>query len=72
MPLPMLCLRDWEDFGDKDLPVYFEKAHAIFLRRLEHMRDLDRSLTEREEKELRFMLDAVIAGKQALRGRTDR
>ena len=66
IPTRVLLLRDWEDFGEKDLPVYFEKAYSIFLRRMEVMRRLDRPLNKQEEKELRFMLDALVEAKHAM------
>ena len=58
--------RDWEEFGEKDLPVYFEKAYSIFLRRLECLRYSEKPLSDKEERELRFMLDALIEGHHAL------
>ncbi|HUZ92785.1 MAG TPA: hypothetical protein VNG29_02175 [Candidatus Paceibacterota bacterium] len=56
----------WEDFGEQDLDAYFNGGYATLLSRLEAFRDLPRPLTAEENKELRFMLEALIEAKRVL------
>ncbi len=58
-------LRDWEDFGPKNLPEYFNKGYGIFQQRLEQIKLLERALTAEEGQELTFMLEALIHAKNA-------
>lgn len=67
MPLSVSFCRDWEEFGEKDLSAYFENAYALFLERLDIFRRLPRPLNAEEEKELRFMFDALIEAKEFFR-----
>lgn len=70
---PALLLNDvlaadspWEMFDEQKLQSYFENGQRIFLSRLGELGDPSHSLTSRKEKELRFMLEALIAAKKTL------
>jgi hypothetical protein len=61
----VLLFRDWEDFGPKNLPEYFDKGYNIFCRKLEQFKILERPLTAEEEQELTFMMASLIHAKNA-------
>ncbi len=50
---------------DADLRTYFEASFPIFMRRLRNFRSA-KSLTFKEEREMRFMLEALLEAKRAL------
>ena len=56
--------RHWilEDFDER----YFDHGFELFEKRLRHFKQIKRKLTEAEEKELRFMLEALIEAKNHL------
>lgn len=61
----VLTLRDAPKPADAFLVSYWEDLKGVFLRRLEEVRRLSRPLTEREEKELRFMVEELIRAKNS-------
>ena len=65
IPSGIMFFRDGEDFGPKNLPEYFNKGYQIFSRRLEEFKNLERPLEAEEERELTFMLEALIQAKNA-------
>lgn len=65
IPNSVLYFRDWEDFGPKNLPEYFDKGYQIFCKRLQEFSKLERTLEAQEERELTFMLDSLIHAKNA-------
>ncbi|GEM_PF-4756825 len=75
---PSLLLRDdvsagdsWERFDEESLKEYFGKGYGIFLARLEEFRSLTRPLSREEEKELKFMLEALVTAKNTLESRAE-
>jgi len=63
---PSKIFEDWEDFNPKNLVEYFDKGYEILRGRLEEFKALKRPLTETEDQELKFMLDALIHAKNSL------
>ena len=57
---------DWEDFNPKNLVEYFDKGYEVLRQRLEEFKTLQRPLTEMEDQELKFMLEALIHAKNSL------
>ena len=45
---------------------YFTHGYEIFSARLAELKRMERPLTNQEERELRFMLDALISAKRSL------
>jgi len=66
MSFPKVFGEKWEEFGEQSLSKYFEKGMKKFKFKLEEFENLQRPLTQAEEKELRFMLDALIEAKQII------
>lgn len=66
MSFPTVVGEKWEEFSKESVPKYFEKGMKKFRQRLDQLENLDRSLTDQEEKELRFMLDALIEARQIM------
>ena len=60
MSLPMALREKWEEFNETSVPKYFNKGVKKFLLKIDELSTLNRSLTEQEQKELRFMLEALI------------
>jgi len=58
--------KSWEDFDERSQEKYFKDGYELFLVRLHEFKRLDRRATVNEEKELRFMLDALLAAKEFL------
>ncbi len=58
-------LMDWEDFGPKNLPGYFNKGYKVFQKKLAEFKLLSRPLTKQEEQELSFMLESLIHAKNS-------
>ena len=58
-PEAVLVLRD------ADLKTYFERSLPIFIKRLENFKKAA-TLTLQEEREMRFMLEALLEAKRAL------
>lgn len=67
MSLPKVFGEKWEEFGEQSVAKYFEKGMKKFQSKLETFENLERPLTQVEEKELRFMLEALIEAKQILK-----
>lgn len=63
---PLLLHDKWEDFNEERLQEYFQKSYEIFLNRLKEFQNLKRPLSTREEKELTFMLEALMNAKNSL------
>jgi hypothetical protein len=62
-------LRDcssWEHFGENQVPSHFCNIHAFFMQRIEQLHKDTHYMTEEEEKELQFILDALIQSKRML------
>lgn len=66
MSFPAVVGEKWEEFDRDSVPKYFEKGFKKFRERLAELEAPDRVLTSKEEKELRFMLDALIEAKHIL------
>ncbi len=49
-----------------DVCIFFNKAHKIFVDRIMKLAATDHCMTADEEKELRFMFDAVLSAKGLL------
>jgi len=64
---PDLLYDKWEEFDERKLEEYFEKSYGIFMSRLQEFREAKHQLTTKEEKELKFMLEALIDVKKSLR-----
>ncbi|MDP2598791.1 MAG: hypothetical protein Q8P49_03100 [Candidatus Liptonbacteria bacterium] len=56
----------WESFDEQKLRGYFENGFRVFLSRLEEFQSFGQPLTVQKEKELKFMLEALIAAKKTL------
>ncbi|MDP3963460.1 MAG: hypothetical protein Q8Q39_03105 [bacterium] len=57
------------DAADDDVAImrqYFDRGYEIFSARLAELKDLRQTLTDQEERELRFMLEALISAKRSL------
>lgn len=67
MSFPAIVGEKWEEFDRDSVPKYFEKGLKKFRERLADLETPGRVLTSQEEKELRFMLDALIEAKQLLK-----
>lgn len=63
----LMLLRDGSE-SRRELSVrrYFDLSYGIFLKRLKELKNLRRRLKPEEEKELRFMIDALIDAKHLL------
>lgn len=62
-------LRDdtgWEEFNEQDLYTHFNNIHTLFLQRIATLSSDFNSVSLYEEKELHFMLDALIQSKRLL------
>ena len=67
-------LRDhnrWENFSEKDAPEHFANIYALFLTRVRSLSNDLVYLSAYEEKELRFMLDALIKAKRIVQQQSD-
>ena len=60
---PGLIHDGWEDFDASSMSAHFNTAYETFMNRLKELRNLKRALNSKEEKELKFMLEALIAAK---------
>jgi hypothetical protein len=68
-PSSFAILRDcssWEHFGENKAPSHFCNIHAFLMQRIEQLHKDDHYMTEDEENELRFILDALIQSKRLL------
>jgi hypothetical protein len=65
---PGFVCDDLEDFDEQRMREYFKNSWAIFVERLRRFKYLQRRLTPLEEKELKFMLEALISAKNILEG----
>lgn len=61
--------REFREFNEKDLPLYLELGLKKFLAKLGALRNFSQDLSSQDEKELRFMLDALIYAKHTLSGK---
>jgi len=52
-----------------DLQAYFDNGYRTFMDRLAVLEDASRTITPSQEKELMFMLEALIAAKNSLADR---
>lgn len=61
-------LRDssWQSEPAQNLQNFFDNGYILFLQRIDALRQLQRPLTATEEKELRFMLEALMDAKNSL------
>lgn len=66
MSLPMALCEKWEEFNETSVPKYFDKSLKKFSAKVGELSDCKRPLTDTEQKELRFMLEALIEANQAL------
>lgn len=66
MSLPQLLKEKWEQFGEQSVPKYFDKGMKKFTQKLEEFSQLERKLTAEEQKELQFMLEALIEANQGM------
>jgi hypothetical protein len=64
-PGPQTFLRDDESVDAEELHAYFDRSFGVFEDRLITFRTSP-SISEAEAKELRFMLEALIAAKEIL------
>lgn len=55
---------DWEHFSESDVRKHFENIHALLLDRLSTVGNDLHVVTPDEEKELQFMLEAMLQVKQ--------
>ena len=58
--------RPKREFNDEDVKKYFQNGFNIFLARLNDLKELNRELTPTEQKEMKFMLEALIDAKNYL------
>jgi len=54
------------EFDEEKRKEYFESAYKLFMMRCNTMHNTNAYLTKDDEKELRFMLDALIHARQAI------
>lgn len=54
----------WEDFSDADMKEHLANIHAFFLDRITGLADDNYYLRTTDEKELSFMLDALLQTKR--------
>ncbi len=57
------------EYRREGMKSYFEAGYTLFEKRLTEFHDLKRPLTAEEEKELNFMLSALISAKNILEER---
>lgn len=50
----------WEAFHEQSLQNHFEKSCTIFLKRLEKMQVKEKAPTEKDKKDLTFMLESLL------------
>lgn len=68
-PSPFYMLYDapsWEAFSEADLEEHFDNIHALFLDRITELQDPLHTLSLYEERELLFMLEALVQVKKML------
>lgn len=63
---PSILYDKEERVGKRQTEEYFHNSYEIFAGHLERFRNMKRGLTEEEEKEMRFMLEALISAKNIL------
>ena len=69
-PYTLFCDREqWETFGEDDLADHFEAIQALLLERITQLQDSLHILLPHEEKELQFMLEALMQAKRTLQDR---
>lgn len=66
MSSPMALREKWEEFNETSVPKYFDKSLKKFSMKIAGLSQLKRPLTDTEQKELRFMLEALIEANQTL------
>ena len=66
MSFPLVLREKWEQFDEASVPKYFDKAVKKFLLKMDELAKLERPLSTKEQKELRFMLEALIEANQAM------
>jgi len=54
------------NFDEEKRGEYFEAAYQLFMMRCDTLHNTNARLTQDDEKELRFMLDALIHARQAI------
>ncbi len=59
--------RQWEGFAKEDVNTVFEYAHMELIDKLANYRDLDRAITQSQERELVFLLEAIIQARRLLK-----
>lgn len=64
--LPLLLRDKPQDQARTVIRNYFDKGFAVFRDRIDELHRSNRRLTPRREKELRFMLEALISAKRML------
>jgi hypothetical protein len=52
--------------SEKELNEYFNRSFTVFLKRLEAFQHMKEEVPPEEEKQLRFMLEALLAAKHIL------
>jgi len=57
----------WETFGTPAVPAYFTSGMLKFKRALEAFADLKKPSSEKTERELLFMLEALVQARQLMR-----
>jgi hypothetical protein len=66
MSLPQVLKEKWEEFNTTSVPKYFDKGIKKFLLKIDQLSKLNRPLSQEEQKELRFMLEALIEANQTM------
>ena len=61
----LVCDKEQET-GEDGMLSYFHNAHSIFVEHIMKLRDTSRPLSSDDEKELRFMFDALLSAKELL------
>lgn len=59
--------KDWEYFSEADLKNYLSAGLTVFKERLEKVFYGEEVVTAKDEKELKFMLEALIDAKKMLK-----
>jgi hypothetical protein len=58
--------QDFREFSEQDIPLYLESGIKKFLVKLKALSSTSPDLSSHDEKELRFMLEALVYAKQTL------
>lgn len=66
---PKLLLRDrhWEGFSEGDVKTVFEYSYTELVDKLANYHDLNRVVTQSQERELMFLLETIMRSRHLLR-----